>query len=115
MTSKRLLAFAKAWDAKDLEKIMAFFTEDCRYSPSVVGEKRTYQGKDEVRLAIAGMIALDNTVVSRVQNININGAFGFWEWEYTSVGSGVIQGCDVFEFKNDRIRIKNAYRKIVAV
>ena len=86
MTSKRLLAFAKAWDAKDLEKIMAFFTEDCRYSPSVVGEKKTYQGKDEVRLAIAAMIALDNTVVSRVQNININGAFGcFGRLEGTKV------------------------------
>ncbi|MFS4448225.1 nuclear transport factor 2 family protein [Maribacter sp. 2307UL18-2] len=114
MTKERLLNFAKAWSEKSIEQIMDFFTEDCVYCPSIVDEKKKFQGKAEVQRAIERMIAMDNTIASKVSQIHIHGEFGFWEWEYTTTDLQQIRGCDYFEFSKEFIHVKNAYRKLGA-
>ncbi len=77
-------------------------------------EKKKFQGKAEVQRAIERMIAMDNTIASKVSQIHIHGEFGFWEWEYTTTDLQQIRGCDYFEFSKEFIHVKNAYRKLGA-
>ena len=114
MTVERLKAFAQAWSEKNIDTVMDFFTEDCRYSASVVQKsKETAYGKKEVREKVLALIAFDDSITSEVNNLYVDGYFGFWEWEYKTVKNGTVKGCDVFTFQDDLIQIKNAYRKIM--
>lgn len=113
MTEERLLAFAQAWTERNVTEVMHFFTEDCVYKPSLLeGEIHTYAGKFEVEGAVSRMIAFDDASSTQVKNITIDGNFGFWEWVYENHEGTLTLGCDVFEFREDKIVSKNAYRKI---
>ncbi|WP_350293547.1 nuclear transport factor 2 family protein [uncultured Croceitalea sp.] len=113
MTEERLYAFAKAWSDKNTERVLEYFTEDCVYEPSIVmNQKKAYKGKVEVSKAVGQLMAFDDTISSMVNNIHINGNFGYWEWEYVDANEGKIYGCDVFEFRDEFIVKKNAYRKL---
>ena len=93
---------------------MDFFTEDCQYSASIIEKsKETAYGKSEVREKVLELIAFDDSITSTVNNLYVDGHFGFWQWEYKTAKNDTIKGCDVFTFKDDLIQIKNAYRKIM--
>ncbi len=114
MTVEILKGFGNAWLDKNVDDVMRYFTEDCRYLPSVSSEQhQVFSGKEEVKKAIVMMMDLDNVLESKVGNIFIKDGFGFWEWEYTSNSGERVQGCDVFQFQGNLIRSKNAYRKVV--
>ena len=52
-----LQSFGAAWDAKDLDKLMSFVTEDCVYSASIGPEPgQTFRGRDAVRAGFAAML-----------------------------------------------------------
>jgi len=113
MTEQRLLAFAKAWSHKNIDEIIAFFTDDCIYAPSIsTYNKNVFKGKDEVRDAVVSLIEFDSSVSSSVKTVYVNNGFGFWEWEYVTESREIIQGCDVFEFDGNYIKKKNAFRKV---
>jgi len=113
MNKEKLLAFSTAWKNGNVEEIMSFFSEDCIYKASVGSEPRTtFIGVKEVAIGIEKMIAFDNAVSSEVSNIKIDGDFGFWEWTYTYSNGDIVKGCDVFEFGEDLIKTKNAFRKV---
>jgi ketosteroid isomerase-like protein len=115
MTAERLLEFATAWGSHDLERIMSFFTNDCIYAASVGPEPgATYRGFHAVRAGIAEMLEHDDGSTATISNLHILGDMGFWEWTYTFPDDRSVQGCDLFEFVEDRIRIKNAFRKTQA-
>lgn len=112
MKSNLLLQFAEAWSRKDIPAVMEFFTEDCSYAPSIVDHKIMATGKQEVAELIHKMILHDHARSTKVFNMHIHGNFGFWEWEYTTENDVLLRGCDIFEFDHNKIKIKNAFRKI---
>ncbi len=113
MTEEKLYEFAKAWSARNIDKVMSFFTADCLYSPSVIGAQNEAIGKSAVSRLIELMMEYDDSVDSKVFNIHILDGFGFWEWEYKNANDSIIRGCDVFEFVGDKIKSKKAFRKLV--
>lgn len=107
--------FSEAWSRRDLDAIMAFFTEDCIYSASVGPEPgTTFCGRAGVRAGIEAMFRHDAASTVEPGRIFADGNKVFSEWIYRfPQGSGRVpaHGCDVFEFEGDRIRLKDAFRK----
>jgi ketosteroid isomerase-like protein len=117
MTLDRLAGFGAAWRAKDLERLMSFMTDDCEFRASVGTEPgTTFRGRDEVRRGFELMLAYDRDAEGRGGLAFIVGDRGASQWSYSSVGPDgtamEVHGCDLFEFAGDRIRVKDAYRKV---
>ena len=118
MTVERLARFGDAWRRKDLDALMEFMTEDCVFHASVGAEPgTTFRGSDEVRRGFALMMAFDEGYESRPGGTAfITGDQGATQWSYVHTDeSGVVhevRGCDLFTFEGDRIRVKDAYRKV---
>lgn len=116
MTVARLEAFAGAWARGDVGELMTFMTDDCVYSASVGPEPGyTYKGRDEVRRGFEALLAYDRGGVSRSGDAFVSGDRGFAEWSYefadSDGGRRIVRGCDLFEFRDDKIVVKNAFRK----
>jgi nuclear transport factor 2 (NTF2) superfamily protein len=120
MTAERLAAFLQAWNDRDADAVMTYFTEDCLYhnsvGPEFLGE--TYRGQDGVRAALLRVYETysDARWVDADIWVGENGDRGAAEWTivYTrDDGEEIrIRGCDLFEFAGDRICVKNAFRKV---
>ena len=117
-TKLRLLEdFGEAWNRHDLDALMSAMTEDGVYESSagdhVDGER--HQGQEAVRAAFAA-------IFERFPDANwgnarhfVSGERGVSEWTFTGTlqnGSRVeVNGCDLFEFRDNKIARKNSYRK----
>ena len=118
MKVETMQAFARAWASRDVDAVLAVFTEDGVYRASVGPEPGcTYTGHTELRAGIAAMFAHDDGSTSEVHNLRLHGDHGFWEWTYTfRLENGETHaelGCDFFEFEGEKIRLKNAFRKVL--
>lgn len=119
MTLERLKAFDDAWARKDIESLMQFITDDCEYHASVGPEPgERFIGKDEVRRGFQAMLDHDAEYESQPGKLYVYGDRGVAEWSYVSTDesgrSTVVRGCDLFEFVEDKIKLKNAFRKCSA-
>jgi ketosteroid isomerase-like protein len=109
--------FANAFNAHDVEKILAYMTEDCVFEasagPDVDGEK--FVGREAVKKAFEDVFK--NYPDARWNNPHhfISGDRAVSEWTFTGTkldGSRVeVTGCDIFTFRSGKISIKNSYRK----
>lgn len=114
MTVARLAAFCGAWSRGDVDALMTFMTDDCIYQASVGPEPgRTYRGAMEVRAGFREMLAHDSDAEGRDGRCVVAGDLGFAEWSCVYREKGLeVRGCDIFEFVGDRIRRKDAFRKV---
>jgi len=116
MTPERLRAFGVAWNNGDVDTLMSFMTDDCIYSASVGPEPgRTYRGRDEVRQGFAAMLSFDAAGESRDGPVVVCGTWGSAQWSYVFTEpdgtTTEVRGCDLFEFRGDKITRKDAFRK----
>ena len=116
-----LRAFLDAFNRHDLDEIMSYFSDDCIFDmprgPSPFGTR--YQGKTGVR----GGLATRFTGIPNVHYgddrhfVSSSGDRGASEWLLTgttTTGQKIeVRGCDLFEFKDGKIRVKDSYWKIV--
>jgi ketosteroid isomerase-like protein len=112
-----LAEFGQAWLAKDLDKLMSFMSDDCEFRASVGDEPgATFVGTDEVRRGFQLMLEYDASAEGQTGLSYVDGDVGASQWSYTytdAVGTPVeVRGCDIWEFAGDKIRIKDAYRKV---
>ena len=119
MSLERLGAFSDAWTAGDVEALMSFMTDDCVYYASAGSEPGTaYRGLDEVRRGFEAMLAYDRGRERHGGTAAIMGNLGIAEWSFEDRDadgrSVLIRGCDIFEFVGDKIRKKDAFRKVFA-
>lgn len=119
MTVERLRAFAAAWARGDVDELLSYLTDDCVYAASVGPEPgRTYRGRDEVRQGFAELLAYDAGGESRSGDAFICGTRGALEWSYVFTDPDgrqrEVRGCDLFEFRGNKIVAKNAFRKTTA-
>ncbi len=112
-----LTAFGQAWAATDVDLLMSMMTDDCVYAASVGDEPgTTYRGREEVRRGFAEILAFESGGEARSGRVWISGKFAFAEWSYDEVDDvgnvTDIKGIDIFEFVGNKLRLKDAYRKV---
>jgi taurine dehydrogenase small subunit len=117
MTMDRLADFGAAWRAGDVDRLMSFMTGDCVFRASVgTGPGTVFHGRDEVRRGFELMLAYDEDAEAHGGLAFIAGDRGASQWAYSSTtadGTVIeVQGCDLYEFAGDLIRVKDAYRKV---
>lgn len=116
MTEDRLKAFGDAWSRGDVDTLMTFMTENCKFSASVGPEPgRTYVGREAVRRGFEDILAFDAGSPSIEGDVFIAGDRGASEWAVSKTDQAgnrvLVRGCDLFEFEGDLIRHKDAFRK----
>jgi ketosteroid isomerase-like protein len=115
-TLERLL---DAFNAHDLDSVMSFFVDDCVLEmprgPDPWG--RRLEGSDRVREGLAGRFAGLPDVHYGEHRHWVSGSRGCSEWLLTGTtreGERIeVRGCDLFEFRDDKIARKDSYWKIV--
>lgn len=119
MDEQRLRAFLESFNRHDLDAIMSFFTDDCVFDfprGSVPAGTRA-EGKEAVRALLATRFAGLPDVHYGDDRHFIAGERGASEWLLTgttAAGQRIeVRGCDLFEFRGDKIVRKDSYWKIV--
>jgi ketosteroid isomerase-like protein len=119
VTVETLRRLVDAFNAHDLDAVMSFFTDDCVLEmprgPDPWG--RRLQGREEVRLGLAIRFAGIPDVHYGDDRHWVGGDRGCSEWLLTGTttrGEPVeVRGCDLFEFRGDKITRKDSYWKLV--
>ncbi len=118
VTTATLAAFGDAWNRHDIDALMGFMSADCVFQtaggPDACGAR--YAGTQAVRTAFAAVWAM----VPDAQWLNgqyfVQGDFGTSQWTFVGTnadGSRIeTDGIDVFAFKDGKITLKNAFRKV---
>jgi steroid delta-isomerase-like uncharacterized protein len=117
VTTEMLQAFADAFNRHDLDGVMSFMTEDCVFEssagPDIHGTR--YTGREAARAGFGEV--LRNFPDAKWGNARhfVQGDRGVSEWTFTGTradGTRVeVNGCDLFEFRDGKIALKNSYRK----
>ncbi|MCC6243390.1 MAG: nuclear transport factor 2 family protein [Gemmatimonadaceae bacterium] len=116
--NRRLLDdFARAWQGRDIDAVMDCLSDDVIYDASVgPGPGRRFQGRDDVRQGIITMFAFDDAAVMQVETLCVHDDFAVVLWRYASSADAAaapsVRGVDVMRFRNDRIVLKDAFRKV---
>ena len=117
MNDKELEEYSQAWNNHDIKTIMNLMTEDCIFETAGGTEQygTRYVGAEEVK---ARFIAVWTDIPdAQFQNGKhfIDGNRGCSEWTFTGTskdGTSIeIDGCDLFTFENNKIKLKASYLK----
>lgn len=117
ITVKDLEAYSDAWNACDIDRIMAFHTDDTVFETGGGRGVRgtTYEGADVVRgRFIEVWTELPDVHFSEGSHF-VSGDRGCSEWVFTGTradGDRIeVMGCDLFTFRGDKIYLKNSLLK----
>ena len=119
VTRQLLLEISQAFNSRDVERIMSFFTEDCIFymasGPEPVG--RTVSGKAAVRKVLADRFKVIPDMHWRRLEEYFLGDRAVTVWMVTGKANDGTdlnyKGCDLYEFKDGLIHRKDTYWKIV--
>jgi ketosteroid isomerase-like protein len=119
VTTAMLKAFLEAFNAHDVDAIMAFFTEDCVFEmprgPAPGG--RRLVGRDAAREGIRSRFEGIPDIRYEDDRHFVSGDRGVSEWTIRGTqrtGEPVeVRGCDLFEFSGGLISRKDSYWKIL--
>ena len=118
-TTPSLQALLDAFNAHDVDAILALFTDDCVYDaprgPAPGG--RRFVGKDQVRKGFqARFDGIPDAVWEDARHWS-SGDRGVSEWTIRgtqSTGEPIeVRGCDLFEYTDGKISRKDSFWKIV--
>jgi uncharacterized protein (TIGR02246 family) len=108
-----------AFNARDLDRIMSFFTDDCTFlmarGPEPVG--RRVHGKDAVRKVLADRFQVIPDMRWDHVDAFVTGNRAVTVWTVSGAGKDGerlnYRGCDLYEFRGDKILNKDTYWKLV--
>lgn len=113
-----LESFAQAWSRHDIDTLMICMADDCAFhasaGPDACGTR--YLGRDAVRAGfVKAWTDFPDARWTRARHF-VAGRRGVSEWTFVgtraSDGQRVeVDGCDVFTFQGDKIRVKDSWRK----
>jgi uncharacterized protein (TIGR02246 family) len=117
MTRARAEEFGAAWNSGNADLVASYFTEDGVYHASVGPDAlgKSYIGRDNVRRGVQAFF--DRFPDGKFENLKvaITGDIGTFEWDFVTTDSSGQKvrtaGCDLLRFVDDKIAIKNAFRK----
>ena len=117
MNRKDLKEYGDAWNAHDIDTIMAFMTDDCVFESGGGSERfgTRYEGYEIVRQRFM-------EVWTDIPDVRFENAIHFSEGDYgcsewTLIGTSKsgskieVDGCDLFTFENGKIKSKRTYIK----
>ena len=116
-----LTQLVEAFNDRDLDRVMAFFAEDCVLEMPR-GDKpwgARFEGKPQVRAALASRLAgLPDVHYGEAEHVaDESTATGVSRWTLTGTTpqgeKKNVRGCDVYTFRDGRILRKDSYWKIV--
>lgn len=112
-----LVRFMAAWNARDVDALMACMAADCVFHASSGAEAEgvRHLGPEAVRAAYAAMFDAFPEAAWTADRHTVLGDIGLSEWRFVGTrrdGQRVdVQGCDLFRFDGDLIALKDSYRK----
>ncbi len=112
-----LTHFAAAWNARDVDGLMACMAPDCAFHASAGDgpQGQRHLGPAAVRAAYAAVFDTFPQACWGDARHTVCGDTGLSDWRFTGTrtdGSVVdVQGCDIFAFDGDLIALKDSYRK----
>ncbi|MEZ5796297.1 MAG: nuclear transport factor 2 family protein [Paracoccaceae bacterium] len=110
-------ALMAAFNARDLEALMACMAGDCAFHAAAgpEAEGTRHQGRAAVRAAYAAIFAAFPQAAWTEGRHAVTGDSGVSTWRFvgtTAVGAAVdVRGCDIFGFDGALIALKDSYRK----
>src|SRR5262249_55848830 len=118
-TSELMKEINAAFNSRDVDSIMSFFAEDCTFlmARGPEPEGRRVHGKAAVRKVLADRFrVITNMRWDHVDSF-ITGSRAVTVWIVTGTGSDGeklnYRGCDLYEFRGDKILNKDTYWKLV--
>jgi ketosteroid isomerase-like protein len=114
-----LAGFVDAWNAHDLDGVMACFTEDCVFwsSAGPHPEGGVFDGREAIAAASGKIFETFRDAAWTDSRTTLFGDRALWEWTFVGTAEDGtttrVLGVDVLEFSGDRIRRKNSFRKTV--
>lgn len=118
VTEAHLEAFAQAWNRHDIDALMSFMDDGCVFQtwtgPDAAGTRHI--GREAVRAAYQrAWVDFPDAQWTRARHM-VSGSRGISEWTFVgtraSDGRRVeVDGCDLFTFLGDKIRVKDSWRK----
>jgi len=115
--SALLARFMAAWNAHDLDGLMACMAQDCAFHASAGPEPcgRRHTGREAVRAAYAAIFSTFSDAAWSNDKHVVSGDTGLSSWRFTgttAAGDKIeVDGCDIFVFSGARIALKDSYRK----
>lgn len=112
-----LETFMAAWNAHDVDGLMACMADDCRFNASAgpEAEGKSHIGRDAVRASYAALFSAFPEAAWTNGRHMVSGDSGLSSWRFvgtTAAGKIVdVDGCDIFRFSGDLIALKDSYRK----
>ena len=118
-TIARLMEINAAFNSRDVDRIMSFFEEDATFlmarGPEPVG--RRVHGKAAVRRVLADRFKVIRDMRWDHVDHFVAGNRAVSVWMVTGTGADGerlnYQGCDLYEFRGDKILNKDTYWKLV--
>jgi ketosteroid isomerase-like protein len=102
--------FQKAFDAQDVDAIMAAMTADCVFEDTSPPDGTHHEGADAVRAAFTELFAASPDGVFRTEEVIDAGDRVVARWRY-DFGGGHVRGVDVFTVRAGLVAEKLAYVK----
>jgi ketosteroid isomerase-like protein len=118
-TIARLMEINAAFNSRDVDRIMSFFEEDATFlmarGPEPVG--RRVHGKAAIRRVLADRFKVIRDMRWDHVDHFVTGNRAVSVWMVTGTGADGerlnYQGCDLYEFRGDKILNKDTYWKLV--
>ena len=118
-TIELMLAINAAFNARDVDRIMSFFADDATFlmarGPEPCG--RRVKGKEAIRKVLADRFAVISGMRWDHVDHFVAGSRAVSVWMVTGKGADGemlnYQGCDIYEFRGDKILNKDTYWKLV--
>lgn len=102
--------FTKAFDAQDVDAIMAAMTPDCIFEDTSPPDGRRHVGTDAVRAAWTDLFTASADGVFSTEEVFAAGDRVVARWRY-SWSDGHVRGVDVFTVRDGLVAEKLAYVK----
>jgi ketosteroid isomerase-like protein len=102
--------FQKAFDAQDVDGVMAAMTADCVFEDTSPPDGRRHVGVDAVRAAWSGLFAASPEGAFEAEETIEAGDRVVVRWRYRW-GDGHVRGVDVFTVRSGLVAEKLAYVK----
>jgi ketosteroid isomerase-like protein len=111
--------FVAAWNAHDLEGIMACMTDDCVFwsSAGAHPEGGVFEGRKAVAEAFAAIYRNFPDAAWSESRTTVFGSRALWEWTFIGTGTDgtktSVLGADILELVEGRVQRKNSFRKMM--
>jgi steroid delta-isomerase-like uncharacterized protein len=123
--NKMLEGYFASWNSHDVEKVLSFFADDCKYED--VSLNRVVRGKTELRALLESVFADIAGLHMEIKSAFSTGTWGASEWtmsgsfvhssdpELSATGKNfLIRGATVFELSNHKISRNTDYLDLTA-